>query len=157
VKSESEFFGHEHVTVIEPQRGWRTLDLKELWAYRELLNVLALRDIKVRYEQTVLGVAWAVIQPLLTMILFSVVFGRQAKIPSDGLPYPIFVYAGLLPWTFFAGRGRVVYQYKHPFRDGSTHVILEPLACSLPTSSTGPGSCRGAHGARWIPTSRWPP
>ncbi len=99
---QTEFFGHEHITVIEPQKGWRTLDLKELWAYRELLMVLAQRDIKVRYKQTVLGVAWAVIQPLATMLLFSLVFGRLAKIPSDGLPYPIFVYAGLLPWTFFA-------------------------------------------------------
>lgn len=95
-------FGHEHVTVIEPQKGWRTLDLKELWAYRELFYVLAQRDVKVRYKQTVLGVAWAVIQPLATMLLFSLVFGRLAKLPSDGLPYPIFVYAGLLPWTFFA-------------------------------------------------------
>jgi len=100
--TQEEFFGHEHVTVIEPQKGWRALNFKELWAYRELLMVLAQRDIKVRYKQTVLGVAWAVIQPLATMLLFSLVFGRLAKIPSDGLPYPIFVYAGLLPWTFFA-------------------------------------------------------
>ena len=99
---QQEFFGHEHVTVIEPQRGWRTLNLRELWAYRELLAVLTMRDIKVRYKQTVLGVAWALIQPLLTMILFSIVFGRLAQMPSDGLPYPIFVFAGLLPWTFFA-------------------------------------------------------
>jgi len=99
---QEEIFGHEHITVIEPQKGWRTLDLKELWAYRELLYVLAQRDIKVRYKQTVLGVAWAVIQPLTTMLLFSLVFGRLAKMPSDGFPYPIFVYAALLPWTFFA-------------------------------------------------------
>jgi len=98
----SDFFGHEHINVIEPQRGWRALDLRELWAYRELLAVLTMRDVKVRYKQTVLGVAWAVIQPLFAMILFSLIFGRLAKIPSDGLPYPIFVYAGLLPWTFFA-------------------------------------------------------
>jgi lipopolysaccharide transport system permease protein len=97
-----EFFGHEHVTVIERQRGWRTLNLSEIWAYRELLLVLVERDIKVRYKQTVLGVLWAVIQPLATMLLFSLVFGRLAKIPSDGFPYPVFVYAGLLPWTFFA-------------------------------------------------------
>lgn len=96
-------FDHDQVTVIEPQTGWRSLDLRELWAYRELLWVLTGRDIKVRYRQTVLGVAWALIQPLATMLLFSLVFGRLAKIPSDGLPYPIFVYAGLLPWTFFAG------------------------------------------------------
>lgn len=99
---QEEFFGHEHVTVIEPQTGWRALNLKELWAYRELLAVLTMRDIKVRYKQTVLGVTWAVIQPLLAMILFSIIFGRLAKMPSDGLPYPLFVYAGLLPWTFFA-------------------------------------------------------
>jgi lipopolysaccharide transport system permease protein len=100
--AKEEFFGHEHITVIEPQKGWRTLDLKELWAYRELLLVLAQRDIKVRYKQTVLGVAWAVIQPLTTMLLFTLIFGRLAKMPSDGLPYPVFVYAALLPWTFFA-------------------------------------------------------
>ena len=100
--SQEDFFGHDHVTVIEPQKGWRTLDLKEIWAYRELLYVLAQRDIKVRYKQTVLGVAWALIQPLTTMLLFTLVFGRLAKIPSDGLPYPVFVYAALLPWTFFA-------------------------------------------------------
>ena len=96
------YFGHEHVTVIERQQGWRMLDLKELWAYRELLWVLIARDIKVRYKQTVLGASWALIQPLATMLLFSLIFGRLAKIPSDGFPYPIFVFAGLLPWTFFA-------------------------------------------------------
>jgi lipopolysaccharide transport system permease protein len=96
------YFGHEHVTVIEPTRGWRTLDLKELWAYRELLWVLTARDVKVRYKQTVLGFAWAIIQPVMLMIVFSIFFGRLAEIPSDGYPYPIFVYAALLPWTFFA-------------------------------------------------------
>ena len=97
------YFGHEHLTVIEPRRrGWRTLDLRELWAYRELLWVLTQRDIKVRYKQTVLGVAWAVIQPVMTMVVFSIFFGRLAKMPSDGFPYPVFVYAALLPWTFFA-------------------------------------------------------
>ena len=96
------YFGHEHVTIIEPSRGWRTLDLKELWAYRELLWVLTARDIKVRYKQTVLGFAWAIIQPVMMMVVFSIFFGRLAGMPSDGFPYPIFVYAGLLPWTFFA-------------------------------------------------------
>jgi len=96
------FFSHEHVTVIEPAKGWRTLDFKELWAYRELFWVLTLRDIKVRYKQTVLGVAWAVLQPVLTMLIFTVVFGGLAKIPSDGYPYAIFVFTALLPWTFFA-------------------------------------------------------
>ncbi len=97
-----QYFGHAHVTVIEPQRGWRTLDLKELWAYRELLWVLTLRDVKVRYKQTVLGVAWAVIQPVMTMVVFTIFFGHLAQMPSDGFPYPVFVYAALLPWTFFA-------------------------------------------------------
>ncbi len=96
------YFGHEHETVIEPTKGWRNLDLKELWAYRELLWVLTLRDIKVRYKQTVLGVVWALIQPVMLMVVFSIFFGKLAKIPSDGYPYPIFVYAALLPWVFFA-------------------------------------------------------
>jgi lipopolysaccharide transport system permease protein len=78
------------------------LDLKELWAYRELLLVLAMRDIKVRYKQTVLGVGWAVIQPVMLMIVFSVFFGKLARMPSDGLPYPVFAFAALLPWIFFS-------------------------------------------------------
>ena len=88
--------------VIEPPRGWRALDLEELWQYRELLFVLTMRDVKVRYKQTVLGFAWAIIQPVMMMVVFSIFFGRLAQMPSDGFPYPIFVYAGLLPWTFFA-------------------------------------------------------
>lgn len=90
------------LTVIRPKKGWKTLNLKELIEYRELLFFLAWRDIKVRYKQTVLGVAWAIIQPFFTMIIFSLFFGRLAKIPSDGIPYPIFSYAALVPWTFFA-------------------------------------------------------
>jgi homopolymeric O-antigen transport system permease protein len=96
------YFGHERITIIEPQSGWRLLDWKELWAYRELLYVLTMRDIKVRYKQTVLGFAWAIIQPVMMMVVFSIFFGGLAKMPSDGFPYPIFVYAALLPWTFFA-------------------------------------------------------
>src|SRR5438094_2420351 len=96
------YFGHDQVMIIEPQSGWRLLDWKELWAYRELLYVLTMRDIKVRYKQTVLGFAWAIIQPFMMMVVFSVFFGRLANMPSDGFPYPIFVYAALLPWTFFA-------------------------------------------------------
>ena len=90
------------ITVIEPKKGWVPVDLKEIWNYRELLYFLTKRDIKVRYKQTVLGGLWAIIQPLFTMIVFTLFFGRLAKIPSDGIPYPIFVYAGLLPWTYFA-------------------------------------------------------
>jgi len=81
---------------------WAAIDLKSLWAYRELLYFLTWRDVKVRYKQTALGAAWAVIQPLFTMIIFSIFFGKLANMPSDGIPYPLFAYAGLLPWTFFS-------------------------------------------------------
>ena len=95
--------GEAPVTVIEPTSGWVSLKLKELWDYRELLYFLTWRDIKVRYKQTVLGAAWAIIQPFFTMVVFSIFFGALAKMPSDGIPYPIFAYAALVPWTFFAG------------------------------------------------------
>lgn len=87
---------------IEPSKGWVSLKLHELWEYRELLYFLIWRDIKVRYKQTILGAAWAIIQPFFTMIIFSLFFGKLAKVPSDGIPYPIFSYAALVPWTFFA-------------------------------------------------------
>jgi lipopolysaccharide transport system permease protein len=88
---------------IEPPRGlWRSLGLREAWAARELLLLLAWRDIQVRYKQTVLGGAWALIQPLLTMVVFSVFFGSLAKVPSDGIPYPLFAAAALVPWTYFS-------------------------------------------------------
>ncbi len=83
-------------------RGWTALDLAELWRYRELIFFLSWRDIKVRYKQTALGVAWAVIQPVFTMVVFSVFFGRLGGSPSAGLPYPIFVFCALLPWQLFA-------------------------------------------------------
>lgn len=87
---------------IQPSNGWVSLHLKEVWAYRELLYFLTWRDIKVRYKQTVLGAAWAIIQPFFTMVVFSLFFGNLAQIPSDGVPYPIFSYTALVPWTFFA-------------------------------------------------------
>lgn len=87
---------------IEPSKGWVSIDFSELWEYRELLYFLTWRDIKVRYKQTVLGAAWAIIQPLFTMVVFSLFFGKLAQIPSDGVPYPIFAYAALVPWAFFA-------------------------------------------------------
>ncbi len=90
------------VTVIEPTRGWASLKLGELWEYRELLYFFVWRDIKVRYKQTVIGAAWALLQPLFTMLIFSVFFGRLAKIPSDGVPYPVFSITGLVPWAFFS-------------------------------------------------------
>jgi lipopolysaccharide transport system permease protein len=87
---------------IRPSQGWTALNLRDLWSYRELLYFLALRDIKLRYKQTLLGVAWAIIQPLFTMLIFSLFFGKLAGMPSDGIPYPLFAYAGLLPWTLLA-------------------------------------------------------
>ena len=87
---------------IQASHGWITLKLRELWEYHELLYFLTWRDIKVRYKQTVLGGAWAIIQPFFTMVIFSLFFGKLAKIPSDGIPYPIFSFAALVPWTFFA-------------------------------------------------------
>jgi lipopolysaccharide transport system permease protein len=88
--------------LIRPSRGWVGIGWGELWEYRELLYFLVWRDIKVRYKQPVLGAAWAVIQPFFTMVVFTIFFGRLAKIPSDGLPYPIWSYAALLPWMYFA-------------------------------------------------------
>lgn len=93
--------GNPHI-VIEPPHGWQALELRDLWKYRELLYFLTWRDVKVRYKQTLLGVAWAILQPLLTMLIFSVIFGQLAKLPSDGVPYPIFTYTALLPWQLFA-------------------------------------------------------
>lgn len=90
------------MTVIEPSRGWVALRLPELWAYRELLFFLTWRDVKVRYKQTVLGAAWAILQPFVTMVVFSIFFGRLVNVPSDGLPYPVFAYCALLPWQLFA-------------------------------------------------------
>lgn len=89
------------VTVIQPPSGWTSLGLRELWAYRELLFFFIWRDVKVRYKQTLLGVSWGILQPLFTMIVFSVFFGRIAAIPSDGVPYPVFSFAALVPWQFF--------------------------------------------------------
>jgi lipopolysaccharide transport system permease protein len=90
------------MVTIEPSKGLVGIDWKDLWSYRELLYFLAWREIKVRYKQTALGAIWAILQPLLTMVIFSVFFGRLAKMPSDGLPYPIFVLTGLVPWIFFS-------------------------------------------------------
>ncbi len=90
------------IVRIRPSKGWVALDLRDLWEYRELLYFLIWRDIKVRYKQTALGASWAIIQPVMTMVVFSLFFGKLAKIPSDGIPYPVFSFAALVPWTFFA-------------------------------------------------------
>ena len=104
---------------IAPSRGWVALNLTELWAYRELIYFFIWRDVKVRYKQTLLGAAWAILQPVFTMVVFSIFFGRLARVPSDGLPYPLFAFAALVPWTFFSnglgqGTGSLV---------GSAHMI----------------------------------
>jgi homopolymeric O-antigen transport system permease protein len=90
------------VTIIRPPSGWHLVNVRELWRYRELLFFLVWRDVKIRYKQTVLGVAWAVLQPLLMMAVFTVFFGRLAGLPTGGVPYPLFAFAGLLPWMFFS-------------------------------------------------------
>ena len=88
--------------LIEPTKGWVSLKLHELWEYRELLYFLVWRDVKVRYKQTALGTAWAILQPFFSMVVFSLFFGKLAKMPSDGIPYPLFSFAALVPWSFFA-------------------------------------------------------
>lgn len=90
------------IVRIRPSKGWVSLKLRDLWEYRELLYFLIWRDVKVRYKQTALGASWAIIQPVMTMVVFSLFFGKLGKIPSDGIPYPIFAFAALVPWTFFA-------------------------------------------------------
>jgi lipopolysaccharide transport system permease protein len=90
------------VTVIQPDPRWSFVNLSELWSYRELVSVMIIRDLKVRYKQTVMGVAWAVLQPLTMILIFTLIFGKLAKIPSDGYPYPVFVFSGLLAWNFFS-------------------------------------------------------
>ncbi len=90
------------VTIIQPAKGLISINFKEFWEYRELLYFLIWRDVKVRYKQTTLGAAWAIIQPFMTMVVFTIFFGKLGKIPSDGIPYPIFAYCALLPWQLFA-------------------------------------------------------
>ena len=90
------------MTVITPSKGWLSLNLREVWDYRELLGILAWRDVTVRYKQSVAGVGWAILQPLLTTIIFTIIFGKFAKLPSEGIPYPIYTYCALLPWNYFA-------------------------------------------------------
>jgi len=88
--------------IIRPGHGWAALNLKDLWIYRELIYFMTWRDLKVRYKQTLLGASWAILQPFLTMVVFSIFFGELAKVPSDNVPYPIFSYTALLPWTLFS-------------------------------------------------------
>jgi len=101
-QSEESVVSDKPVTLIRATEGWTSLNLRELWEFKELVYFFTWRDIKIRYKQTVLGASWAILQPFLIMVVFSIFFGKLAKIPSDGLPYPIFSYAALLPWTFFS-------------------------------------------------------
>jgi lipopolysaccharide transport system permease protein len=96
------YFGHKHRTVIEPPGPWLSINFKEIWAYRELLSILAWRDVSILYKQSIIGIGWVIIQPIMTMIIFTIIFGKFAKLPSDGIPYPIFTYCALLPWNYFA-------------------------------------------------------
>lgn len=124
------------VTIIEPERGWAHLNLRELWEYRDLLFFLAWRDISVRYKQTALGAAWAIIQPFFSMIVFSLFFGRLAGIPSEGVPYPVFSYAAMLPWQYFAnaitGSSNSLVGSAHLLSKVYFPRLIIPLASVLP-------------------------
>src|SRR5208282_1756313 len=112
--SETTILPSPPIVRITPPSGWWAIPFRELWEYRELVYFFVWRDIKIRYKQTAIGAAWAVLQPFLTMLIFSLFFGRLAHIPSEGLPYPIFYYSALLPWTYFAGA-----------LQGATNTIVE--------------------------------
>lgn len=109
------------VVVIAPSRGWAALGLRDVWAYRELLFFLVWRDLKVRYRQTALGVLWVVLQPVLSMVVFSLLFGGLLNVPSGGVPYPIFAYAALLPWNYFAAS----FNRSSASLVGSAHLITK--------------------------------
>jgi lipopolysaccharide transport system permease protein len=94
---------NRHVTIIKPPKGWIALDLREFWEYRDMLWYLTTRDVKSRYRQMALGSLWIILRPIFSMLIFSIIFGEIAKMPSDNLPYPIFSYSGLLPWGYFSG------------------------------------------------------
>jgi len=102
VTSEAQPSSHDTITVIRPDRGWLDLDLGAVWRFRELLGVLVLRDLQVLYKQALLGAGWAILQPVFAVIIFSIIFGYIVKMPSEGVPYPLFAFAGVLPWTYFA-------------------------------------------------------
>ena len=125
------------VVVIERSKRWVALNLRGLWSYRELLYFLVWRDVKVRYKQTVLGAAWAVIQPLVTMIIFTYFFGKLARVPTEGVPYPIFFYTGLLLWTYFSN---AVTNGAHSLI-GNTNLITKVYFPRLiiPASAVGAG------------------
>lgn len=128
---------NEEVLILRPSHGWTALNLGDLWRYRELIYFFIWRDIKVRYKQTALGAAWAILQPFLTMVVFTIFFGKLAKMPSDNLPYPLFSFAGLLPWGLFtkamsdAGRSMITN------RSMITKVYFPRLAIPLASVLSG--------------------
>ena len=127
------------VITIKPPSGWLKLDLAELWEYRELLYFLIWRDLKVRYRQTVIGVSWVVLQPLATTAIFAVIFGRLAGLPSEGIPYPLFIFAALLPWQMFSGAiSRAAVSLVHQ-REPAHESVLPPIAGAAGRRPVGPG------------------
>lgn len=123
------------MTIIRPRKSWWNINWGEIWKYRELLYFFAWRDVKVRYKQTVIGFAWAIIQPFLTMVVFSLFFGKFAKISSEGLPYPVFYYSALLPWTYFANSltrsTQIVVQTKDVIRKVYFPRLILPISATL--------------------------
>jgi len=125
----------EYNIVIKPQKGWIGVNIKELWLYRELFYIFVWRDIKVRYKQTAIGILWAVLQPFLMMVIFSVVFGKLAKIPSNDIPYPVFVFAGLLFWNYFStaitGASNVLVEQENMIKKIYFPRLILPISSSL--------------------------
>ena len=123
------------VTILQPATGWGALNLRDLWLYRELIYFLTWRDLKVRYKQTLLGASWAILQPFLTMVVFSIFFGGLAKVPSDGVPYPIFSFAALVPWGLFSNAisvaGRSLVQNRHMITKIYFPRVILPLSATL--------------------------
>jgi lipopolysaccharide transport system permease protein len=126
---------HQRTTILRPARGWSALNLKELWVYRELIYFMTWKDLKVRYKQTLLGASWAILQPFLTMVVFSIFFGELAGVPSDGVPYPIFAFTALLPWTLFSkalsDASRSLVQSSHMITKVYFPRLILPLASVL--------------------------
>lgn len=125
----------QRITTLRPVRGWAALNLKELWIYRELIYFMTWKDLKVRYKQTLLGASWAILQPFMTMVVFSIFFGELAKVPSDGVPYPIFSFTALLPWGLFSkalsDASRSLVQSSHMITKVYFPRLILPLASIL--------------------------
>ena len=158
---ESHFDG-ERVTVIRPRRGWASLDLRELWDYRELLYFLVWRDVKIRYKQTALGAGWVILQPLLTTAIFTIIFGHFARVPTNGVPDPLLTFTAILPWMLFANAlalsTKSIVENQALVTKVYVPRILIPVAPVLAGSSTwrsASSSCSGSwSGTGWRPSGR---